>query len=377
MKMDINRNNYEEFFLMYVDHELSASERKFVDVFLSENPDLQEELSLLQQAKLMADPAVVFDNKEWLLSQPAGSKLINLTNYEEYFMLYADNELGDGEKRSVEKFVAQNEKLQKEFSYILRSRMIPENDIVFKGKEFLYRSEKDAKRIILPWLRMAAAACILLITGFLVFNFIFKKTDRQMQVAIKNPAATENNGNKKNMGAPVTPANPDSLNSLMAKQKDIQVQQQAQKRSGGSLKKKQEGLAVHGNTNPANDPFLTAKKAIVGVSVNGSTARINTADMGSKLHAGASPAIALNNAQIPEPPGTDSQESDKFAQPVALNYMSPDTENGFSVLTTSTGKSTMRGFFRKVSRVFEKTTRVGDEDDKKAVLIGNFQIALK
>lgn len=375
--MEINRNNYEEFFLMYVDHELSAAERKFVDGFLSENPDLQEELSLLQQAKLMADPAIVFDNKEWLLSQPEGSKLINLTNYEEYFLLYADNELEDREKRAVEKFASQNEKLLKEFSYVLRSRITPDNRIVFEGKETLYRSESDSKRIVLPWFRIAAAACILLIAGFLVFTFIFKPTNQQSHIAVKDPGVRENSGNKKNMDAPVTPSNADSLNSQLALQKDIPVQKQVVKIPGGSLKKKQENLAVHGNTTPANNQFLTAKKAIVGASINGSMARISTAEIGSALQAGSPPAIALNNNRIQEPPGTDFSESEKFAQQVAFNNMYPDSENGFSVLTTSTGKSTMRGFFRKVSRVFEKTTRVGDEGDKKAVLIGNFQIALK
>jgi len=370
----ITRNNYEEFFLLYVDNELSPADRQAVERFVDEHPDLKEEWELLLQCRISPDEMPSFSGKEQLLRS---ASLINLNNYEEYFMLYADNELGDAEKIAVEKFASQNEKLRKEFSYILRSRMIPDREIVFEGKEMLYRSEKDTKRIILPWYRMATAACILLIAGFLVFNFIFKKTADQSHVAVKGPAASETKENKKNIDATVTPANTDSLNSLLATQKEIPVQRQVQKLSGGSLKKKQEGLAVHRNANAANDQFLNAKKAIVAGSVNRSPARINVAESGSHLHAGTSPAIALNNTQIPEPPGTDSQESDKLAQPVTLNYMNSDSENGFSVLTTSTGKSTMRGFFRKVSRVFEKTTRVGDEDDKKAVLIGNFQIALK
>ena len=48
--MNINRNNYEEYFLLYTDNELSEAERKMVDAFVAANPDLQEELLMLQQS---------------------------------------------------------------------------------------------------------------------------------------------------------------------------------------------------------------------------------------------------------------------------------------------------------------------------------------
>jgi hypothetical protein len=42
----------------------------------------------------------------------------------------------------------------------------------------------------------------------------------------------------------------------------------------------------------------------------------------------------------------------------------------------SAKKNTMRGIFRKVTRVFDKTTNV-DNDSKPGVLIGNLQVPLK
>jgi hypothetical protein len=63
--MEINRNNYESFFLLYLDGELAPSQQLAVEKFLGENADLQKEFSLLQQTVL--SPAdIVFEPKELL-----------------------------------------------------------------------------------------------------------------------------------------------------------------------------------------------------------------------------------------------------------------------------------------------------------------------
>ena len=50
--MNINRNTYEEFFLLYVDNELSQAERRQVEAFIEENPDLRPELDMLHDVVL-------------------------------------------------------------------------------------------------------------------------------------------------------------------------------------------------------------------------------------------------------------------------------------------------------------------------------------
>jgi len=56
--------------------------------------------------------------------------------------------------------------------------------------------------------------------------------------------------------------------------------------------------------------------------------------------------------------------------------MLSDGEDGIRIMAFSAKKNTMRGLFRKVSRVFEKTTSV-DNESKEGLLVGNLQVPLK
>lgn len=64
--MIINRTNYENYFLRYVDGDLSDAEQLMVDDFVAENTNLATELESLLQTKFVPDTAVVFANKEQL-----------------------------------------------------------------------------------------------------------------------------------------------------------------------------------------------------------------------------------------------------------------------------------------------------------------------
>ena len=65
--MNINRHNYEEFFLLYADNELPADQRRAVEDFVDQNPDLKEEFNLLNELHLEPDTTIFFDHKESLL----------------------------------------------------------------------------------------------------------------------------------------------------------------------------------------------------------------------------------------------------------------------------------------------------------------------
>ena len=198
--MIINRHNYEEFFLLYVDHELSAGDRRAVESFIRENSDLEEELVMLQQSKLKPDHTIFFDNKKSLLKQSSGNALINEMNYEEFFVLYVDGELSEEEKTEVEKFIFQYPHLRMEMDLLKQTSLQPDLDIVFEKKEILFRhEEKRAEKTILPWFRFSAAAVVLLVAGWLVFKNLNNRNSHSQIVDNKPLAVLPADSTKRNI----------------------------------------------------------------------------------------------------------------------------------------------------------------------------------
>ncbi|HRF19100.1 MAG TPA: hypothetical protein PK977_13085, partial [Chitinophagaceae bacterium] len=147
--MKINRHNYEEFFLLYVDNELSSEDRHMVEDFVQLHPDLKEELELLSQFKFTPDDDIVFDNKEELL-KVNGETPVSLNNYEESLLSYIDNELTEQQRIAVEQFVNTNPAAKKELELLQQTKLQPET-ILFANKESLYRKEEKVRSLPVRW----------------------------------------------------------------------------------------------------------------------------------------------------------------------------------------------------------------------------------
>ena len=64
--MQLNKQTYEEFFLMYIDGELNEAEKKQVQDFIQQYPELEQEFRTLQQSVFIPEEEIQFDNKELL-----------------------------------------------------------------------------------------------------------------------------------------------------------------------------------------------------------------------------------------------------------------------------------------------------------------------
>lgn len=86
--------------------------------------------------------------------------LIDRNNYEEFFLLYVDNELNAEDREIVEQFTAQHPDLQQELNLLKETVLVPPT-ITFNNKEELYKSDKEERKIGFAWWRMAAAVLLL------------------------------------------------------------------------------------------------------------------------------------------------------------------------------------------------------------------------
>ncbi len=372
--MNINRHNYEEYFILYMDNELNSDERRQVDEFIEKNPDLKEELDILFQYKLVPDADIIFSGKEELLKHDglvhenfAG---IPGNGYQEWLMLYIDNELNADERIAVEKFIQDNPAIKEELIILQRTKLQPEQ-IHFAYKESLYKKEEVAggyRRILIAmnWWRVAAAVILLLVLGFTVAVLVNKKsvTDKNQMVKVpvnipvQRPEEKKETVKEENEKIATPPVSNAAQNELATTTTPSRSKKGARlKTIDNNIKKnKQEKLII--NNNDQQEPILVENKP---KQSNNLPQPENSTDQTT---------VDVVNAK-----GIKQHEETIPQELVAKNPVTPDaiqTSNNES----GGKKSKLRGFFRKLTRTFEKTTNI-DATDEDRVLIGGLAFKLK
>ncbi len=97
--------------------------------------------------------------------------MVNLENYEEYMLLYADKELSPEQEQALLDFVQQHPGLKAELHAYSVTRLQPDEAVVFAGKEALLKTEPGGRTMWLGnWKTYAAAAGIILFVVLFSIN---------------------------------------------------------------------------------------------------------------------------------------------------------------------------------------------------------------
>lgn len=337
--MNINRNNYEEYFLLYADNELCEQGKNEVEIFVQKNPDLEEELVMLLQAVLKPDHSVVLNNKAFLNKQETSL-------YEEQFILYHDNELNLSEKGEVEETIKNDAVLKREFELLQQLYLKPDTSIVFPGKRFLYKREKPGKVIPVSWGKLAAASVLAGFTVWGVSIYLLKdKPEQAIAVKVSEPE------NKSGVNLPSQQENvPENKNdtSILTPEKRLTS-------TGTAVPKK-------------------TKESVNNFAVNTSQTLSKTSENITKVAEKEAEEVAINEpgkiqikptndfskitpADISDKPFTASSLLPNTVQPVDfVNEEEPQSENYvfFNVTQEEFRKSKMGIFLKKVKRIIER-----------------------
>ncbi|MEO5562591.1 MAG: hypothetical protein ABIR18_04130 [Chitinophagaceae bacterium] len=368
--MIINRHNYEEFFILYLDNELSREDRSRVELFAQQHPDLQEELVMLQQSRLEVDTTIVFEGKESLMKTTAQG-FITPVNYQEWLVLYIDNELTAEQRTAVESYAAANPSVKKELELFQQTKLQPAENIFFLNKESLYREEETTRRVIgMRWWQVAAAVLLLLgmtIGGVLIYS---NKTVPGTLVGtnIKTP---KNNSltpviksaqEDKQVNTDIATINPDQPVSREVKEQDVAVKTPVIKKENiaKSIKKEKEDEPVLARVekNKNNLPERTRNP-----NMNGSTEK-------NDAMAVKNPALT-NKKQINSGSLVTSVAPQPFIQ--TKNTLPSDED---VVMNESEKKTKFRGLLRKITRTFEKATNIKATDEDDRLLVAGLAIRL-
>ncbi|WP_460558955.1 hypothetical protein [Ferruginibacter profundus] len=368
--MNLNRHNYEEFFLLYVDNELSAADRKAVELFVQENADLEAELNMLQQTVFNADD-VVFDNKASLLKE-------EITALQQNLLLYIDNELSPADKLTTEKLLRTDIAAGKELSLLQQTKLEADTAIVFADKKSLYRKE-GGRVVALPWRRIAAAAILLGFGTWATVTFI--KTDKTEGRETAGLGQTKTNAPKQtgNTITAATPALPQQQTTVEANPVTANTNDGVKQAAQKNDQQLNNGIQQRVDEKQ-NDNIVVAKEDIKKLTNNlpkPYSENINKPERNEIITADVTPKNTATEIKSGiKTPVVDVNKNDVEVNGYALNanYTDDNAGNSLSPDDSKGKKTKLGGFFRKVKRLVERNT---EDESGNGIKVAGFDIAIK
>lgn len=355
--MIIDRHNYEEFFILYWDGELIGSQKQAVENFVNENPDLQEEFRLLGETRFVPDKNVQFEEKGFLLN----SSFINITNYEEQLLNYIDDELNNNERKEVEKLAAKLPVIQKELLLLQKTKLQPDTEVMFPDRSMLYRRQERVRVISMTWFRVAVAAAIILIAGFVTLRFI----------------NTDNGGDKIEVVKNSDPKNQPS--DQKTDQLIIQPGKEELQDPKESLANAEKKSTLEKTPEKASKKRAIENKVPAPLIANKAQNKNNLPETQQETDNNNETLIA--SVEIPKVNNMAAQktESEIISDPLGNSSVTKSSTPTFAIMDDDFEKEKggLKEFLRKTTRVFERRTKIQTTTEDNKLLLGAFAVSLK
>jgi hypothetical protein len=329
----ITNENYENWFLLYADNELSEEEKLQVLQFVNDHPHLKYELENLLSTKNIVNEKIVFPKKENLF------KKINFDEItDEEIILFLDEESNDLIAEKIRE--NQSQELQKRIRQLKKTHSVADTSVFYNKKEKLYK--RNNLIMMHYWLPRAAAAVAILIFGFWMFENNFFQSAKNEKLIVKNVPKTDAVFQKK------FPEMPDTI--AIAKSK-IEINQK-------------ENSIIHQNKDFVSVKKSDEKKSIIKIS--DSKFIISKTDSGSfanELNQKIKQPEILVKTEIP----MDIQKKNINPFP---EFSNPSSEEMIVVSPQKTEKKANRFFKNLSEKLKEKTMAILSDDDENIIVAG-------
>lgn len=175
--MKINRENYETYFIDYLEGNLDELLINDFIAFLQNNPDLKEELSLLETVAVNPEN-ISYRKKEKLYKDKYDVE----KEFDQAAIANLEGDISSAEKTKFHAYLSKHPEKQSDFILFGKTKLIADESIVFSNKKKLYRY--SAAKIFLLWSGRIAAILILAIAFFTIVNQQNNKIIPENKVAV-------------------------------------------------------------------------------------------------------------------------------------------------------------------------------------------------
>lgn len=177
--MKITGENYEIWFLDFLEGRLNEEEIQKLRLFVSNHPDLATELDAYNPT-ISADTSIVFPSREKLKKE----KYNDSAFFETAVVAAMEGDLNTDDLQALENWLIKNPEQQKYYDELEKIKLKPNPGIIFPSKDKL----KKRTTVIAVWMRFAAAAAILLLSMLLFYpEKEAKKPENQTTAASITP----------------------------------------------------------------------------------------------------------------------------------------------------------------------------------------------
>lgn len=161
--MKITRDNYESWFLDYLEGLLDEGMTDDFIRFVLENPDLKEELTAFEAIPLQA-PEMVFEEKEKLKKE-----IFDLPEeFDHAAIAHMEGDLDTPTKKHFEEYLQHHPVKQNEAGLYQLTRLVPDSSVVYPGKNKLYHT--PVIRVMMNWTMRVAAGLLVAALAYAVLD---------------------------------------------------------------------------------------------------------------------------------------------------------------------------------------------------------------